>query len=768
MTDATSDDTRNAEEPALEGTIRLATQLVVLVGLVSVGPLFVTNLVGYLTSYNDTVELSLESLSRSAEVASLQTEQFVDEKRRLIASVAADNNDLKGSARATAGPAGTRKRDGRALLERHLRAKVREADGLQELYVVDSEGTLLGSSDRGRTAGDARVRSCTELLGGPRLYRFGSEADSAPFLVAHPLQTESGEDLGVLCGQFELGIGGALRRLAGSQKPGGTLLLVDREGRVLADSNRSGAHVGGRLDPQLTDRLDDSSWEGRYQDDADRVQFAALRPIGDTPWHIASVAPRREALQSLVSLKRRIIWLGGGLLLAVLLGMGLIVRTTIAPIRDLLEAVREMRQGDLDQEVEVRGPREVAELADAFNDMSRRVAELRSELEDRVRDRTEKLRHNQAFTELLFDSMEESLIVADDSMQIVKANSSAEQLYGDTLEGDTCHRVFEGRSEPCECCPVRRAIATGETVQERRAHECGDDSEIVDLHCFPLPDVDGERRDRVLTVGRVVTDEMRRERQLVHQEKMAAVGLLSAGMAHEIGNPLASIKSQLQAARHFDDPETMEETLEVVGDEVERIERLLRDVSDFARRRERTESRLSLNQVLEDLTRLLEHDPRGRNVDLEFNLAESLPPMRGAEDRVLQVLLNLGLNAIAAVDDGGSVTFETFADDEDVCIRVRDTGPGIPDEIRDRIFEPYFTTKSDGEGTGLGLYVSRHIVREMDGTLEVEETPEGAGASFLLRFPRADRPAPDGPESGEDRPVDLETAPARDDAEERV
>ncbi|MFB6263465.1 MAG: sensor histidine kinase, partial [Bradymonadaceae bacterium] len=135
---------------------------------------------------------------------------------------------------------------------------------------------------------------------------------------------------------------------------------------------------------------------------------------------------------------------------------------------------------------------------------------------------------------------------------------------------------------------------------------------------------------------------------------------------------------------------------------------------------------------------LVDHDPRGRKVELDFDLEPSLPPVRGDENRILQVLLNLGLNAVAAIEDRGTVEFETFTKGDQVAVRVVDSGPGVPTEIRDRIFEPYFTTKAESEGTGLGLFVSRQIVREAGGEIELEPPASDRGASFVVRFPRGD------------------------------
>jgi C4-dicarboxylate-specific signal transduction histidine kinase len=240
----------------------------------------------------------------------------------------------------------------------------------------------------------------------------------------------------------------------------------------------------------------------------------------------------------------------------------------------------------------------------------------------------------------------------------------------------------------------------------------------------------------VLVVGRVVTAEKRLQAELLHHEKMAAFGLLAAGMAHEIGNPLASIAAQLHVNRETTDLERVRQTFSVVESEVDRVARLLRDLVTFARRKRDDVTLVQLNDVVEDVVRLIAHDPRARKVKIEKRPAVGLPGVRAKEDHLVQVLLNLSLNAIDAMAaQGGTLTIETKAETGTVVVRVCDTGPGIAPTVAARIFEPFFTTKPAGRGTGLGLFVSRDIVESLGGQMEVEQT-SAQGTTFAVRLPR--------------------------------
>ncbi|MBT8469732.1 MAG: HAMP domain-containing histidine kinase, partial [Deltaproteobacteria bacterium] len=138
--------------------------------------------------------------------------------------------------------------------------------------------------------------------------------------------------------------------------------------------------------------------------------------------------------------------------------------------------------------------------------------------------------------------------------------------------------------------------------------------------------------------------------------------------------------------------------------------------------------------IVQDVTRLLRHDPRARGTEFEVRFADGLLPVRAKEDAVVQVLLNLGVNALDAMPDRGTLTFDVTNGEGSVVVRVQDTGSGIPAEVQHRVFNPFFTTKPAGRGTGLGLFVSRGIAEGIGGELMLEETGPG-GTTFCLELP---------------------------------
>lgn len=231
------------------------------------------------------------------------------------------------------------------------------------------------------------------------------------------------------------------------------------------------------------------------------------------------------------------------------------------------------------------------------------------------------------------------------------------------------------------------------------------------------------------------------QRSLVRSEKMASVGRLAAGVAHEIGNPLTSIVGLVELVEDGDlEPDEQREFLRRVRKETERIHHIIRDLLDFARddaKPDELDEGCDLVEVVEDAVRLVGPQKDLRQVTLERRFAEGCPPARGSAARMSQVVLNLLLNAADAIDGEGTIRLEVREDEGWVELVVHDSGPGIAEGVRDQLFEPFVTTKPTGEGTGLGLAVCHAIVEQYGGALEAANAPEG-GARFVVRLPAAD------------------------------
>jgi two-component system, NtrC family, sensor kinase len=212
---------------------------------------------------------------------------------------------------------------------------------------------------------------------------------------------------------------------------------------------------------------------------------------------------------------------------------------------------------------------------------------------------------------------------------------------------------------------------------------------------------------------------------LVQQEKQAAFGLLAAGIAHEVGNPLAAISSLVQMLKRRQNDSYTGERLAMVDDQLRRIQRTLRELVDFSRPATKDRRLCDIHEVLDAALNIAKYYKRKKGKRIVTRYAEGLPKLRVVRDQLVQVFLNLVLNSLDATEEGGTIELTTELKDGWIRVAVRDDGVGIPERDQAAIFEPYFTTKETG--TGLGLFVCRNILEETgEGRIELTHTsPEG-------------------------------------------
>jgi signal transduction histidine kinase len=239
----------------------------------------------------------------------------------------------------------------------------------------------------------------------------------------------------------------------------------------------------------------------------------------------------------------------------------------------------------------------------------------------------------------------------------------------------------------------------------------------------------------VIQIVRDVTREKAAEMQSHHQEKMAALGMLAAGFAHDLGNPLASLSSELELLEEESDLEDIRESLSILNNHVERIRRGLREMVDFARSRADEGIEVSLERATADALRLVTHDPRARNINIQTNFANRLPAVRMKEDDIVLVLVNLLLNAFDAIADGGIVSISGVATDAGQAqMTIQDSGVGMDERVLSLADQPLFTTKNQRGGSGLGLTLATATMRGAGGGLQLKSTP-GQGTRVTLLFP---------------------------------
>ena len=357
--------------------------------------------------------------------------------------------------------------------------------------------------------------------------------------------------------------------------------------------------------------------------------------------------------------------------------------------------------------------------------------------------RAEELAALKEFNESIVESVNVGLLAVDDAGRITRCNSTFEELFGLSRQqtvGRSPEEIFDaefarnldsilGKSR-WHLTEIRHAYKLRTSTNDGR-------SLILNVAVAPL---------RPLTYGQTgaivvledVSDRMKLEETLQQSERLSSIGLLAAGIAHEVNTPLTGVSSYTQMLLGMiPESDPKHSLLLKVQKQTERASNIAGNLLNFSRAGSTAEfTEVDLNKLLEDTLQLLEPQLRKGEVRIVREYAEVSPVIHGSAGKLQQVLTNLILNARDAMDSSGEIRLATSCSEDSVCVEVADNGAGIAPENISKIYDPFFTTKAVGSGTGLGLAVSYGIVQEHDGEIEVL-SEVGRGTTFRLLFPHA-------------------------------
>jgi len=357
----------------------------------------------------------------------------------------------------------------------------------------------------------------------------------------------------------------------------------------------------------------------------------------------------------------------------------------------------------------------------------------------------EMVRHAKEQWETAFDSLSEGIAVVDDAGRVRRANRSLAAMLGAPIPGVIGRELVEalvGTSPPL--VDVLAAARAGDRVQPivLRSTTLGRAIRVTAAR-IPAPGAGGAQDQSVVVLVEDVTDQQAMESHLIQSEKLAAVGQLVSGVAHELNNPLTSIAGLSEFLLEQKELGAKDRGhLRVIHEQADRAGRIVRNLLTFARKGPAEQAPVDLNDVIQRTLLLMSYDLTLKDIAVEKDLG-TVPPVLGDRHALQQVLLNLLNNAAQAVaenppDRPGVIRIATWFDDR-VRMRVADSGRGITDDALPHLFTPFFTTKEPGQGTGLGLSITYSIVEAHGGRIAVERPAEG-GAAFLVDLP----PAPAG------------------------
>ena len=363
---------------------------------------------------------------------------------------------------------------------------------------------------------------------------------------------------------------------------------------------------------------------------------------------------------------------------------------------------------------------------------------LYSELQLKARE----LDRMRRFSDSIVESLNDGLVVLDLEDRVIRWNAGMERLYGVSPEraiGETLESLFD-RTFADRMRDAKHDAPTGAVfyrVPLLSRHEDRRARLLVNVATAPLVTQDGSTSG-LMVIVEDITKRVQLEEQLLISEKMASIGLLAAGVAHEVNTPLTGISSFTQMlldGASPDDPKT--KLLEKIERQTFRAAKIVNGLLNLARPgRSDASGPVDLNSVVNDVLALLDHQLEASNVTVRRELSSSPVMVQGVEFKLQQVFLNLFLNARDAMLTGGWLRIQTRRVNNEAVVEVADTGAGIPPNVLSRIYDPFFTTKVPGQGTGLGLSVTYGVLQEHNGAIECDSTP-GQGTRFTLRFPMA-------------------------------
>jgi two-component system sensor histidine kinase AtoS len=436
--------------------------------------------------------------------------------------------------------------------------------------------------------------------------------------------------------------------------------------------------------------------------------------------------------QQILKTRLNLLLLGFFAIVLGILGSIFFARRITQPISKLVETTISAAEGNLEQTIDIRTGDEIGELGKNFNHMIQQIRLQRNELENNLREITSL----KAYADNILSSMTNGLITIDLEEKVVTLNEMAEKILGKKKEGMvglTLDQVF-GSDHPLHQMMVE-TLLHGEGIFHSEMELKRDGENLwLTASTSSLTDAEGKKIG-ALVIFQDITEIKALEEKLRHADRLAALGTLSAGLAHEIKNPLSAIKTFVQLLpKKIENPFFMEKFSITVPREIDRINQLVEDLLELTRRRIRPMVDLDVNLLILQIIDLHGEEMGKKRITFEDHLDRTLPSIHGDSDTLYRAFSNIVINSIQAMPSGGSLTISTEQDQRSSLAKItfRDTGIGMDEETSKNFFNPFFTTKD--KGAGLGMALTRKIIEDHRGTIEVM-SEKGIGTTFVLRLP---------------------------------
>ncbi len=560
----------------------------------------------------------------------------------------------------------------------------------------------------------------------------------------------------------------------------GHVMLIDSEGVVIScPILPTGAAVDDRsLVSAAT--VSRAGWvkagsDGHGGYDVSILGFAPLdgvnqmtRVLGTRQWHTMTWQASEELFAPMNHL---LIWTASAGVVAMILlgGLGYYAASRIVnPIRRLQCSAVRIAQGELHEAIVINTGDEIEQLANDFNSMNDQLQKAFSGLEQKVDEKTREVIHLKEYNEKILMSVPDIIIIMTEDGLIEYVNVAFETMINinsvdavgknffdimlgdkDSLEsvrGEIRKLLHANIGNANVRLIASQCLATGdsligdpldpskdEAIPDRHGHEFSINNRVFQFECFQVT-MPGEGTERIGFVMRDITEQRQLQEELIRAEKLAGLGTLTAGIAHELNNPLFGIMGLAEIIRDNDDFRNDRKHAADIVSHSRHMSSIIKNFAGYVRKGDADELvPVDINMKLDDAFKMAEMGLVSNDIQLERHYG-SIPPVMAKPDEIQQVFVNIIKNGIQAMHGKGAMRLSTMLENGDVKVEIHDSGPGIPREYMSRLFDPFFTTKPQGEGTGLGLTIVYKIVRKYGGDVNFETENED-GTKFFITFP---------------------------------
>ncbi len=405
------------------------------------------------------------------------------------------------------------------------------------------------------------------------------------------------------------------------------------------------------------------------------------------------------------------------------------------PIKDLLFAMYRIKDGDYSVKIVGSQDNEIGELFRGFTEMADKLYEDKLTMERYIKEIT----FLNDYNEKILHSIRVGIAIINSEYMVEKTNDFFFEFFN-LKEGEVIGKRIDslGIIDEGILSEMERLLkgekdfySTIKRYKNKKVYE-------IKLYPFRRGATGKEDTARCILVADDISKKIEFEEKIFQAEKLSSIGMLSAGVAHEVNNPLSSIMTNIQNLIEDEEDEARKISLKLIEQETRRIARIVRELLEFSSTKQNESLGADVNRVIGEVVRLISYSLKQDRITIEKKLAENIPRMVISEDELKQVIINLIKNSIQAITDEGKITIKTEMKNSRnkklVILSIKDDGIGMEKEIIPKIFDPFFTTKHNGEGTGLGLSVVYGIINKYKGRIKIKSKP-GYGTEVILEVP---------------------------------